>query len=428
MILPASPIAVPRELEEISQGTVAQKDSWRGWTVVGASFVGMLLSVGVLVVYSFGVLTSAMAADFGWSNIQRSGLFVSFSLCATLAGPVWGAIADRVGGRRVAIVSSVLLAAGFGVLATIPNSLLGAHLAFAAVGLLGSGTLPAAYASLVVGWFDRHRGLALGLAMVGVGVGTAVMPPLAAEIISRHGWRSMCVAYSLMILVISIPFAVLFLRAHPTHHVQGASARRAIRGTLAAALTQYRTWILAVFAFSTGAVLIANVTNFVPLLQSRGESLTHAALFQSVLGVSLILGRLIGGALLDRVFAPRVVTVILFCTAIGFLVLREANSSVGYIAAACGVGLAIGLEIDFLAYIVSRYYDRAAFTTIFALLFAIYSLGAAAGPPVFAWLVQVSTGYGPALLVSSLGMFVIGLLMFTLPRYEAREPPAAEGT
>jgi MFS family permease len=190
---------------------------------------------------------------------------------------------------------------------------------------------------------------------------------------------------------------------------------------VAAAMTQYRTWVLVGFAFMTGGVLLASVTNFVPLLQSRGESLVHAAQYQSVLGVSLILGRLVGGALLDRVFAPRVVTAILLVTATGFLVLRGANTPAAYILAAIGIGIAIGLEIDFLAFIVSRYYDRKAFATIFALFFAMYALGAAAGPALFAWSVQVSAGYGSALLACSLVMLVMSLLMFSLPRYEMRK-------
>jgi len=416
------PIALAATAGAHDAAAGAARDSWQGWTVVGAAFVGMLLSVGVLVVYSFGVLSSAMAAEFGWSNVQRTGLFVSFSLCTTLAGPVWGTIADRAGARRVAMVSPVLLAACFGALAMVPNNLLVVHMTFAALALLGGGTLPAAYASLVVGWFDRRRGLALGIAMIGVGVGAAAVPPIAAKIISLHGWRAVCLAYILVILLISLPFAAMFLRSHPEQQrAHRAKAGRPIGSIVAAAMTQQRTWVLAVFSFMTGAVFLASVTNFVPLLQSRGESLVHAAQYQSVLGISLILGRLIGGALLDRIFAPRVVTAILLVTAAGLLVLRDANAPAAYILAAVGIGMAIGLEIDFLAFIVSRYYDRAAFATIFALFFAMYALGAAVGPPLFAWSVQASAGYSSALLACAVVIFAISLLMFALPRYQAHE-------
>src|SRR5205823_4824219 len=155
-------------------------------------------------------------------------------------------------------------------------------------------------------------------------------------------------------------------------------ATQTIGSTLAAALTQSRTWTLVVFAFMTGGILVASLTSFVPLLQSRGETLVQAAQYQSVIGASLIAGRLIGGGVLDRVFAPRVITVVLLVTSTGFFVLQQANSPAAYLIAAVGIGMAVGTEIDFLAFIVSRYYERAAFTTIFALFFAIYSLGATA--------------------------------------------------
>jgi predicted MFS family arabinose efflux permease len=380
----------------------------------------MLLGVGTLVVYSFGVLTSSMAADFGWSGVQRGTLFVAFSIFSTVGGPLWGAIADRVGARRVVIISSVLLMACFAALAAIPNNPVVAHAVFAAIGLLGSGTLPPTYANLVVGWFERRRGLALGIAMVGVGVGAALLPAIAARIASLHGWRELCLAYSLMILLITLPTAVIFLRAHPEQRTHKDVARRAIRSDVMTALRQHHTWVLAVFAFVTGVILVGSVTTFVPLLQSRGQTLVHAAQYQSILGVSMIAGRLIGGASLDRIFAPRVMTAILIFTAAGFLVLNAADSPFAYALAAMGIGLAIGTEIDFLAFIVSRYHDRAAFTTLFALLFAIYSLGATSGSALVAWLLQTSGGYGFGLLIFSALSFALALLMCLLPRYEVR--------
>jgi MFS family permease len=399
---------------------IVAQDSWKGWTVAGASFIGLLFSVGVLVVYSFGVLSSSMAQSFGWSNLQRSVLFVSFSLSSTIAGPIWGMVADRVGPRKVVIISSILLAACFCGLAAIPNNLLVAHLMFALIGLLGSGTLPPMYASLVVGWFNRFRGLALGTAMVGVGIGAAVLPPIAAKIITVWGWRETCIAYGMAVLLFSLPCAIVFLRSYSEQSTTSKSDDRSNRVTFAAVSSQYQTWILAIFAVVTGAILVACVTNFVPLLQSRGETLTSAAKYQAILGISLVAGRFIGGALLDRVFAPRVVTVILITTALGLLLLAQASTPTAYTLAAIGIGLSIGIEIDFLGYIVSRYYDRASFTTIFASFFALYSIGATAGPPLFSWVMQVAGSYVPGLLGSSALMFVLGMSLFMLPRYEPK--------
>jgi MFS family permease len=401
--------------------SAAQRDSLPGWKVAGAAFVGLLLSVGTLIVYSFGVLSSAMAADFGWSGLQRGTLFIAFALCSAVAGPVWGAIADRVGPRKVVLVSSVLMMLGFTGLATIPNDLLIAHLVFAAIGLFGSGTLPPVYASVVVGWFNRRRGLALGVTILGVGVGAAALPALAAKIISLHGWRELCLAYGLMILFISLPVAVFFLRAFPEERAHREAANHSIRPKVLEASRKYYTWVLAGFAFITGAILVGSIANFVPLLQSRGLTLLEAASYQSFLGISMIAGRVLGGASLDRIFAPRVMTAVLLFTAAGFAILQAADAPAAYIVAAIGIGLAIGTEIDFLGFIVSRYYDRAVFTTLFALQFAAYSLGASVGPALVAWMVESSGGYGLVLVTFASASCGLALLMFVLPRYAVQK-------
>ncbi|WP_321794909.1 MFS transporter [Caballeronia sp. J97] len=412
-------MSTSRSLEDSDKSTdIILQDSWRAWSVTGAAFVGLLFSIGVLVVYSFGILTGAIALDFTWSEFQRSSLFVSFSLCSTIAGPVWGAVADRIGSRRVVIVSSILLAGCFWLLGAIPKNYLLAHLVFGLVGLLGSGTLPPTYASLVIGWFKRYRGLALGIAMIGVGVGAFLLPPIAAKIVSIRGWRDLCGTYGMLIVFVSLPCALTCLRAYPDSLERSQTVSRDLRALLAREKKQARIWILSVFAFLTGAVLVAGVTNFVPLLQSRGEALSRAAQYQAFLGLSLIIGRLVGGALLDRVFAPRVVTAILAVTASGLAVFAIANSPTAYVFAAVGIGLSIGVEIDFLAFIVSRYFDRSAFTTIFAFLFAMYSIGATVGPAGFGWALQVTGSYRAGLLSSSALMLALSLCMYFLPRYE----------
>jgi len=410
----------PSLASEISVPSVP-KDSWRGWAVVGAACVGLLFNVGVLVLYSFGVVTSSMAADFGWSVVERSALFVSFSICVAVSGPLWGILADRIGARRVIVISTILLAGSFASLAIIPGSLLLAHLIFALIGVLGSGTLPPIYANLVVGWFDRSRGLALGISMMGIGLGASILPPVAASIVTHLGWREMCVAYGLMVLLISRPCALLFLRAHPDQLLRTKEAGHSVRVTVTRAFGQSHTWVLAIFALITGVILVASVTSFVPMLQSRGETVVRAAQFQSILGISLLAGRLIGGALFDRIFAPRVVTAILLITACGFLVLAQASTPAAYALAAIGIGAAIGLEIDFLAFIVSRYYDRIAYATICSLFFAIYCIGSTAGPSLFAWLLQYSGDHGLGLRLFAALTFLLALSMFMLPRYEARK-------
>lgn len=409
-------------------GAVAPaKDSGRGWAVVAAAFVGLLLSVGVLVVYSFGVLISAMSAEFGWGSVERSTLFAAFSLSATVGGVLWGMVADRRGGRFTVLLSSVLLAVSFLALSVMPGNPVAMHLLFALIGLLGSGTLPPTFASVVVGWFDRHRGLALGISMTGVGAGAALLPPIAAALTTGFGWRNTYLVFAVAILLLMMPIAVILLRQHPDAPAQRSDAPVLRREALRAAAREGRSWILGLFALFTGAILVTSVATFVPILESRGETVMEAARYQSVLGLSLIAGRILIGVLIDRVFAPYVMMAVLLATAAGFLVLHEASSPLAYIIAAAGIGLSVGAEVDFLGFMVSRYFPPAAFATIFAVMFSTYALGASLSPLFFGWFVQASGGYGPGIMIFAGTTLLLALSMLALPRYATAETSGTAG-
>jgi MFS family permease len=407
----ASSNALPRDLT----------DSRRGWLVVAAAFIGLLLSMGVLVPFSFGILATAMAEDLGFSPTQLSSIFMIFSLSVVLAGPLWGALTDRFGGRLITMISSMLLAGLFCMLTIVPNNVAFAYAAFSAIGLLASGTLPASYATVVVGWFDKRRGLALGATMMGVGAGAAVVPPLSAVLLADFGWRNTFLLYGLAIALVCVPIMMVFFRPNPAAALAREPSENLPRLELIRAASKVRTtWILAFFALLMGVILIGSVTSFVPMLQAQGMTRAQAAGYQSVLGISLIVGRIVVGGLIDRIFAPRVMLAVLCITTGGFVSMHYANTPAAYVLSAAGIGLAIGAEMDFLGFLVSRYYPRAAFATLFAVLFAIHSLGAAFGPLLIGWLAATLGSYQPGLLILAALTLLLALSTLLLPRYAQR--------
>lgn len=396
-------------------------DSQRGWGVVAAAFLGMFLSMGVLVAYSFGVLAPAMAEDLGFNPAQIPSIFLVFSLSCVVGGPVWGALTDRFGARPITMISSMLMAILFCTLTILPSNAAFVYAAFVAIGLLSSGTLPASYATVVVGWFDKRRGLALGVTMMGIGAGAAVVPPLSALLLAHFGWRSTYVFYGLVIALVCVPILMVFLKPNPSVALERGLSKELPRLEVVRLATQVpTTWVLVFFAFLMGVVLIGTVISFVPMLQAQGMTRTQAAGYQSILGIALIAGRFIIGGLIDRFFAPRVMMAVLCITIVGFVSLYYANSPAAYALSAAGVGLAVGAEIDFLGFLVSRYYPKAAFATLFAVLFAIHTLGAGFGASLVAWLTSAFGSYQPAFLVLSALTGLLALSTLLLPRYEQR--------
>jgi MFS family permease len=153
------------------------------------------------------------------------------------------------------------------------------------------------------------------------------------------------------------------------------------------------------------------------MLQAQGMTRSQAAAYQSILGVSLIVGRIVVGGLIDRIFAPRVMLGVLSITSLGFLAMHNASSAVAYVLSAAGIGLALGAEMDFLAFLVSRYYDKAAFGTVFSSLFAVYALGAAFGPLIINLIAGALGSYQPGFLILAGVTAVVALSILLLPRY-----------
>src|SRR5580658_1566751 len=158
-----------------------------GWCVVSASAVGLFWGPPVTV-FSFSVFFKPLMQDFHASRAAVSLSYTLHSIAGALGAPLVGWLIDRYGARRVilpaaAMFGSILLSAK-----AFSSSLWLFYCFYVALGLLGTGVGPIPYCNVVSHWFDRHRGLALGLTMLGIGLGAIVMPPFAQRLIGKFGW------------------------------------------------------------------------------------------------------------------------------------------------------------------------------------------------------------------------------------------------
>lgn len=110
------------------------------------------------------------------------------------------------------------------------------------------------------------------------------------------------------------------------------------------------------------------------ILTDKGFPGQTAAFVSSAVGGGLMVGRAGSGYLLDRLFAPRVACVIFGCAAVGMTVLRMGGSLERMFAAAFCIGLALGAEVDVMAYLTSRYFGLQSFSAVYGLIFASFGL------------------------------------------------------
>jgi MFS family permease len=351
----------------------------QGWTVVGGAFLGAALGATVLVPYSFGYLIAPLAAENGWARGQFASAISLYMLTLLVLLPFAGRIIDRVGARKAAAGSMVAMGLMFAAMPLFANTLVGLHAAYALLAVAAVGASPISYARAVTSWFDKRRGLALGVALCGVGLGTALLPSYVQSLIGLGGWRGGYLGVAGLLIVIGAPAVWFTVR----EQVQSSVTATAERGDFRQVLSQGRFWRMLASFFLLG-LGISGVTPMLPaILEGRGADVDVAVRIQAVLGLSSIVGRLAGGWLMDKIFAPWVTVVAASSAAVGLVLLLNAGEW-GLVAAMAGIGLglATGMESDVIAYLSSRYFPVNLLSSVLGIMVAAYLAGAAFGPIV----------------------------------------------
>jgi len=147
----------------------------RWWNVVAGALCAAV-GAGVVGVYMFGVFAKSIGAEFGWSRVSVSLGLTAFALASGVGSLTLGLAIDRFGLRKVTSIYVLLFGGSIALVPLLPARLEYFVTAFAVMGFFGSAATVLPYATAICNWFDRERGLALGLVNAGTGIGAALMP------------------------------------------------------------------------------------------------------------------------------------------------------------------------------------------------------------------------------------------------------------
>src|SRR5688572_4680205 len=251
---------------------------FRGWWVLAAATIGMGLGYSNIGVLSFGLFIVPLTTEFGWGRGEVSLAYTAMTYAMVFLAPLAGTLVDRLGVRRVLLPSIVLFALAIANLSLVTASLLHLYVAYVLVAVLGAGTAPTTYTRTVVAWFNRRRGLAIGIAMAGVGLGGVLLPPLVQSLIAGFGWRTAYLALAAIVVVVSLPTAWAWLwespaafGLQPDDDVQPAGPAGPPPGFEFRDAVRTRAFRLMAAGFALfGIFTAATITHLVPLLQDRG--------------------------------------------------------------------------------------------------------------------------------------------------------------
>ncbi|HEV8016232.1 MAG TPA: MFS transporter [Stellaceae bacterium] len=395
------------------------KNRW--WMVFGAA-IALMMNTGVVSNFAFAVFIKPITEDLHIGRATLLGATFIASICGTCVAPFFGKAIDYFGLRRVHLPMIFLFAIGTATLSLLQPVFWVMVLLFLCHGLPGQGQSPVGYSKALTAWFDKDRGFALGIAIAGVGLGVAVIPPFANAVIQNYGWRWAYVAMGAAILVLAFIPTFLFERDPPIPPERAHSAQHAPGIMLREAVKTWRFWAMTVAFFVAIVAINGTLTQVVALMTDRGEPLKDAIFALSMSGIALTVGRIVSGFCLDRFHGPYVACTFFLSAAIG-VILLAADIAPFYGTVLCGLG--IGAEVDLMAFLVSRYFGIRAFGAIYGLMFAIFSFGVGLGPFLMGVAHDYMHSYVPAMIAFEIGL--IGSILALLPLGQYRFAHAREG-
>lgn len=400
-----------------------------GWVVAIGCGIGMATGIASVLTSTFQVFLQPLQEEFGWTRPQLFGALTVTLLVVTASAPFFGVIVDRFGARRLILTGLLLEGLVMASFALQDDSIGMLYVRYVALALVAMGTTHIAFARVITVWFDRQRGLALGIMLAGVGLGNIVWPVLTQWAIDTWGWRAAYLVIAGVILVVGLGVVALLVRDSPESMgltVDGVERQAASASAPASATygmerreaMRTRTFWLMLAAFLLIGASVSSVQgHMIPILTSRGVSASTAAIVLSILGGSLVVGRIAAGWLMDRYFAPRVAVAFLIGPIVAIALLGAGVTGVWAFVAGALTGLAVGAEMDVTTFLAGRYFGVRHFSAIFAFFYAVYTLGAAFGPLGTAIAADINGGYTGVLMVHA-GLLVLGaLLLLQLPRF-----------
>jgi MFS family permease len=459
-----------------------------GWPVITAAAFGVGLGLSPLPFYTIGVFIPPLLKEFGpmgWDAGFILNALAIYTFGAFAAAPFIGIMAEKFGARRVALISIITFSLAMMAISLNTGSKTLYILLWLVLAFAGAGTLPITFTRPVANWFDKNRGIALGIALIATGLFGAMSKYFAQYVTTHVDWRTAYIALGCLPLVIALPLsfltlrdvndepakdaaatkwkvpiitisligvaglfwivftqvlgliadngvrleyvlpfayavliilpllAIIFLKIGTEPPMQAQGSKVVLPGmSLQESLKTWRFWLLAICFVPISYAIGAIIPNIEQVLTAGGMGMGEAVGLATLTGLAVLAGRIIGGYLIDRFWAPGVAFVFLASPAIALWMLGQpgvdANAAT---IAILMIGFGAGVEYDFMAYLVSKYFGMRSYSAIYGAIYAFFALGAGLGPGI---MINLANGQGVKIIEWQTGLFLGQDWRFTL--------------
>ena len=410
-----------------------------GWRSTFGATAALSVGASTCTIMCFGVFVPYLHRAFGWGIGAISLAATLLSISVMVVSPIQGLLVDRFGARRIIMISIPLFGLAYAAMSQLSGQIDQFYLMWVLVPLLGFGVWPSSYMKVVSGWFDERLGLAIGIANVGIGIGSAVLPAMIGAIANAYGWRMAYVAVGVLSVAIAWPCAYYFVferdspgripSKSPGEQAPGDRTGAVVGVSVREAWTDGAFWKILISFLLLGAGSTTLLVNQVAILVDNGMPVPSAVVMQSVIGMSTLFARLFVGWLLDRVEVKFVMPVLSLSGAAAMLL--YAGGATGMIAALCAVlvGIMTGAEFSVLGYALRRYFGPRVMGALFGTVFAIFQLGSAIATGLVGYARGHTGSYQTSLYFLAAATALTALLMCMLGPYrflDRRRPVLVE--
>jgi len=404
-----------------------------GWIIVAVALISMAFWFGIR--SSFSVFYVALLEDFAWSRGETAGVQSMALITYTILAPLVGGLIDRFGPRRIVVTGILVLASGL-VLCAFVKTLIQFYLYYGVVMAAGVTCISiVSYSPILANWFEKKRGLASGIAVSGIGVGTFSLVPLSQYFIELWGWRITFAALGGLAFVILLPLVSIFLRHRPEElglmpdglkgevrrnkGVLGSmeSERPQMDWTFKKVLGVKSFWaLLGLIFFAMMGVFIVIVHHVKFLVDMGIDKMTVAMLF-GLIGIISSGFRIFWGWLSDRIGRELAYTMGMICICIGvcsLLLIEPVGARILIYAFFIFFGIGWGVTAPMFIAAAADLFQGRIFGFIYGIMEGGVGIGAAFGAWVPGYIFDRTHSYQWGFALALAAFVLSGLLMWVV--------------
>ena len=406
-----------------------------GWVVVVA-----FLFIGTTIWgtrFSFGVFFKSIESEFDLTRVATSGIFSVYMVLGGVFAILGGWALDRYGPRIIVLLMGLFTGLSL-LLTSQTNSSWQLFITYSLLLAIGTGAMYVVVMSTVSRWFDKKRGLVLGIASSASGLGIFGAAPFAAYLISNFGWRMSYIVMGLIALLIVIPLSRLLRKdpyeigalpdgAKSDSREMGEQKPKNKEGSIQAAdlslLQVFRTrsfWLLGFIWLLYASCIVLVLIHIVPHATDIGISTMEAAVILSLIGGANAAGRVLMGSVSDSI-GGKAAAIICSLLQVGAMVwLIWSQELWMFYLFALVYGFAYGGLVPPVTALIVDTFGLRNIGVILGMLDIGWGVGAAIGPAIGGLIFDVSNSYSIAFLIGVAAMLIVTLLIFLIRRETSR--------